>query len=102
MAGSAINVVGEDPACGSIRCLIAGRVQGVFYRAATVEQATRLALRGWARNLADGSVEVVAVGPLPALEQLTAWLWDGPPAAQVVSVQIEPWSDAIPAGFTVA
>jgi acylphosphatase len=95
-------VTGADPLHGSIRCLIDGRVQRVFYRAATAEQATRLALRGWARNLADGRVEVVATGPLPALEQLTAWLWEGPRAARVDSVQIEPWDEELPAGFTVA
>ena len=84
----------------AIRCLVAGRVQGVYYRAATAEQANRLAVRGWAKNLPDGRVEVVAAGQTPALAELTAWLWQGPPAARVESVHVEEWSGAVPEGFT--
>ena len=90
-------LTGVPPA---IRCLIAGRVHGVFYRAATADQASRLALRGWARNLPDGRVEVVAEGPIMALAELTGWLWEGPPAARVESVHIEAWSGTVPEGFT--
>ena len=69
------------------RFLVTGRVQGVFFRASTREQARRLGLRGHARNLPDGSVEVVAVGSADALESLAAWLRQGPPLAQVAAVQ---------------
>jgi acylphosphatase len=69
------------------RCYVSGRVQGVFYRASTRERAQQLGCRGYARNLADGRVEVLAVGEPAAVHELTAWLWHGPPAAQVSDVQ---------------
>lgn len=69
-----------------LRCIIKGRVQGVFFRAATAEQATRLGIQGWAKNLGDGSVEVLACGEQQAVKQLQTWLHQGPPMAQVKSV----------------
>ena len=80
----------------AVRFLVGGKVQGVYYRAATAEQAERLRLRGWAKNLDDGQVEVVASGPPGALAELAAWLWQGPPAARVTSVTVEEWPDAVP------
>ena len=71
------------------RFLVAGRVQGVWFRAATRERALALQLQGFARNLADGGVEVVAVGPAAALDELEQWLWQGPPLAKVAAVQRE-------------
>ncbi|TCT23534.1 acylphosphatase [Thermomonas haemolytica] len=65
---------------------VSGRVQGVSYRAATRAQAQRLGLRGHARNLADGRVEVLAVGAPQALAALERWLWQGPPLARVAEV----------------
>lgn len=62
-------------------------MQGVFYRAATRERAQQLGCRGYARNLADGRVEVLAVGEPAAVDALVEWLWQGPPAAQVQDVQ---------------
>jgi acylphosphatase len=85
----------------AVRCVVAGRVQGVYYRASTADRAGELALDGWARNLPDGRVEVVAAGAPSALSELTAWLWSGPPAARVASVYVEQWEDAVPCGFTV-
>jgi acylphosphatase len=85
----------------AIRCLVAGRVQGVFYRAATAEQAARLHLDGWVKNLADGRVEVVAVGPPTAVADLVRWLWQGPPAARVEAVHLEEWEGDLPSGFAV-
>jgi acylphosphatase len=69
------------------RFLVSGKVQGVWFRAATREQALTLQLRGFARNLADGSVEVLAIGEDDALDALESWLWRGPPLAKVSSVQ---------------
>jgi acylphosphatase len=60
-------------------------VQGVFFRANTRQQAVRLGLTGWARNLPDGSVMVLACGEADALEQLKLWLRRGPPMASVSS-----------------
>ena len=84
----------------TLRYLVGGRVQGVYYRAATAEQAERLALGGWAKNLPDGRVEVVASGSVDALAELATWLWTGPPAARVASVQVEQWDGPVPERFT--
>ena len=86
------------------RFLVKGRVQGVYFRHSTRLEAKRLNLRGLARNLPDGSVEVLAQGSTPAVEALHQWLKRGPAQARVDSV-LE--SDAagdglkIPAGFDV-
>jgi acylphosphatase len=68
------------------RCLVSGRVQGVFFRAGTREQAQRLGIKGWARNLPGGQVEVMACGGEAELRALRDWLWQGPPWAHVTSV----------------
>ncbi|HKS56959.1 MAG TPA: acylphosphatase [Steroidobacteraceae bacterium] len=89
------------------RCYVTGRVQGVFYRASTRERAQQLRCRGYARNLADGRVEVLAIGEPAAVDALVKWLWQGPPAAQVQDVQcteVDP-GDVVdlgdmPAGFS--
>jgi len=86
----------------AIRCVVVGRVQGVYYRAATVEQAVRLSLDGWVKNLADGRVEVVAAGQAAAVAELASWLWKGPPAAHVSAVHIEEWTNDVPSGFAAA
>ena len=62
-------------------------MQGVFYRASTRERAQQLGCRGHARNLADGRVEVLAVGEPAAVDALIEWLWRGPPAAHVQDVE---------------
>lgn len=77
--------------------LVSGRVQGVFYRASTQEQARQLGLTGWVRNLPDGQVELVACGDESGLVRLEQWLRQGPPHAQVETVacrDIEPRSFA--------
>lgn len=76
-----------------MRCTVSGRVQGVFYRAATREVALRLGLAGWARNLDDGRVEVVACGPAHGVEELKQWLHRGPPHAAVTDVLCETIED---------
>jgi len=70
----------------SARFLISGKVQGVFYRASARDQALALGLIGYAKNLPDGRVEVIASGSGSALEALERWLWHGPPAARVEAV----------------
>lgn len=69
---------------------VAGKVQGVWFRASTREQARALGLRGHAHNLADGRVEVLAVGEAEAIEQLAQWLRHGPPMARVDSLERSP------------
>ncbi|HYW03894.1 MAG TPA: acylphosphatase [Gammaproteobacteria bacterium] len=71
------------------RFLVEGRVQGVSFRAATRARARELGLRGWARNLPDGRVEVVAGGSAAGVGELELWLQDGPPAARVTNVRPE-------------
>ena len=66
---------------------IAGRVQGVWFRAATREQAHRLDLDGWVRNLPDGRVEAVFEGEQAALEEMLSWCNLGPPGARVDRVE---------------
>lgn len=69
-----------------IHCLVRGRVQGVFFRASTQREAKRLGLTGWAKNLADGTVEVVAEGEDDSLKEFLGWLQRGPTAARVERV----------------
>ena len=68
--------------------LVSGRVQGVYYRQSTREQAQRLGLAGWVRNLPDGRVELVAEGEAEALQQLADWLAQGPSEARVSAVAL--------------
>lgn len=71
------------------RIRITGRVQGVYFRASTAERARALLLRGYAQNEADGSVLVLAAGPVAAIDQIVEWLHTGPPMARVGSVEVE-------------
>ena len=71
------------------RFFIDGHVQGVFFRASTREEALRLGLRGYARNLHDGRVEVLAVGEPQAVQGLLDWLWRGSPASDVKLVEVQ-------------
>ncbi len=68
--------------------MVYGQVQGVGFRYFVVERALALGLRGYARNEGEGSVEVLAQGPRPALENLLALLWRGPSAANVTQVEV--------------
>ena len=72
---------------------VTGRVQGVYFRAYTQQQAQKLGLTGWVANRADGSVKVVAEGEARVLQQLVQWLHHGPALAHVDEVD-EIWSTA--------
>ncbi|MEM7502253.1 MAG: acylphosphatase [Pseudomonadota bacterium] len=78
---------------------VSGRVQGVFFRASTARQAATLKLTGYAINLEDGDVEVLACGTVDALDQLEAWLAHGPPAANVVDVRVTQRDVEVREGF---
>lgn len=71
-----------------VHLTIRGRVQGVWYRASCRDEAERLGLAGWARNLPDGGVEAVGEGTREALEAWIAWCRRGPPAARVGGVEV--------------
>lgn len=74
---------------GCRRFVVSGRVQGVWFRASTREQAERLGIRGHALNRPHGSVEVLACGDEAALDQLAAWLRHGPELARVETLTVE-------------
>jgi acylphosphatase len=71
------------------RCLVSGRVQGVYYRASAQQRARAAGIAGHARNLEDGRVEVLACGEEPRVLEFIDWLWIGPSAAKVTQVVVE-------------
>ena len=83
------------------RLIVRGRVQGVWYRDGCQREARRLGVAGWARNLEDGSVEVVAEGDAEVVEQLEQWCRIGPPRAMVTSVESRPSAAEGLLGFRV-
>ena len=83
----------------AVRVLIAGRVQGVWFRAWTAEQANALKLDGWVRNRRDGSVEAVFSGTAVAVEAMIGRCHVGPPAAVVDRVTVTAVTEAVGAGF---
>jgi len=70
------------------KCLVGGRVQGVFYRATAARRAQDLGISGYARNLADGRVEVLACGEDAAVSAFVNWLWIGSSGCKVTSVAV--------------
>lgn len=74
---------------------IHGRVQGVWFRASTREEADRLGVSGWVRNTVDGAVELHAQGEAAAVKRLIDWCESGPPGARVDRVHAE---EALPEG----
>ena len=81
---------------------IEGKVQGVWFRESTRQQAIRLGISGYARNQPDGSVEVLACGDPGVLDELAEWLRQGPPLARVSSIQCESVAVDEPDGFFTA
>jgi acylphosphatase len=87
------------------KCLVGGRVQGVYYRATAARRARELGIHGYARNLPDGRVDVLACGDEEAVSAFVKWLWIGSSASKVTSVEV---SDAaaeaagVGAGFHTA
>lgn len=73
-----------------LHIIVKGRVQGVYFRAYTQKQAVKLNLKGFVRNLADGSVEIVASGQREDLQKLVAWCDKGPLLAKVSEVIANP------------
>ncbi len=70
-----------------VHLVIKGYVQGVFYRASTREKAVELGLKGWVRNMHDGSVEAVFEGPVDKIQQAVQWCHEGPAGAQVLDIE---------------
>jgi acylphosphatase len=74
----------QDKIC--IHCFVSGLVQGVWFRVATNDEAKKLGLTGWVRNVPDGRVEVFACGEKEKVSRLLEWLQHGPPRAKVSDV----------------
>ena len=85
----------------TVRFLVSGRVQGVFFRASARAEAQRLGVSGSATNLADGRVEVIASGTDAGLAELEKWLQVGPRAARVTSVVRENIEDRTYSSFRI-
>ena len=85
------------------RCFVSGRVQGVYFRASTRQKAIELGVSGYATNLEDGRVEVLALGRSAAVESLIEWLFVGPPSAKVGNVEVQKIEledvEKVPVGF---
>ena len=82
-----------------IKCVVSGKVQGVWFRGNTQTQAQNLGISGYAHNLPDGRVEVLACGPKSAVDDFCAWLANGPANAAVTNVTCAPADDHSPAGI---
>lgn len=80
----------------AVRARITGRVQGVFFRAWTQQEAERHGLAGWVRNEPDGSVAALLVGGAPDVSKMVEALWQGPPGAAVTKVEAEETTPAEP------
>jgi acylphosphatase len=84
-----------------VRIFISGKVQGVGYRFSTRQQAQKLGVNGWVKNLPDGRVEAVLVGDRPAVENMIQWCRVGPAAAVVKNITVEEIESEVIKGFTI-
>ena len=85
----------------TIHFYVSGRVQGVFFRAATRDQARLFGLTGWVRNTADGRVEGMVRGEVDRLAEFRRWLHSGPETARVLNVEWQEVPDQEFDGFTI-
>lgn len=83
----------------AVHLRITGKVQGVWYRGWTVEQARLRQLDGWVRNRTDGSVEAVLAGQGSDIDAMLDACWQGPPSAKVINVQVTEADDPGHIGF---
>lgn len=84
-----------------VQCIVYGHVQGVFFRATTQRKALALNLSGWARNLPDGCVEIVACGEEAQIKEFEDWLWIGPQHAKVTDVRVNVVEQQAVSGFSI-
>ena len=83
------------------RLTVSGRVQGVFYRVSAAQQAERLGLTGWVRNLPDGRVEAVVQGAEEPVEAMIEWCREGPSHAEVTEVEVTVEDPIEEVGFSI-
>lgn len=93
----------DEPQSIRAHVVVHGRVQGVWFRGTTREEARKLGLTGWVKNRWDGTVEAVFEGPASSVRRMVSWCHRGPRMAQVESVELE-WQEATGeyGGFSVA
>ena len=91
---------GENSERKAVSLQIFGRVQGVWYRGWTVDEAQARGLDGWVRNRSDGSVEALVAGPPEAVEALVLRCWKGPSMAHVRDILVRPARDPGRIGFS--
>ena len=72
----------------SVRVVISGRVQGVWFRVSTKQKAEQLGVKGWVRNTSGGCVEAVFEGDEQLVNEIVEWCYHGPPMAKVSNVEI--------------
>ena len=84
------------------KCFVTGQVQGVFYRATSQHQAVKLGIKGYAKNIPDGRVELLVCGEKLKVEQFCDWLWTGSNGARVDDVQCESVREMAVESFTTA
>jgi acylphosphatase len=90
---------GEESETKAVLVRIEGRVQGVWYRGWTMQEAIDRRLAGWVRNRRDGSVEALFAGPKPAVDEMIEACWHGPPSAKVTKVAVRPTDPPERPGF---
>ncbi|KAF5737531.1 hypothetical protein HS088_TW13G00416 [Tripterygium wilfordii] len=88
-----------SPPTKTVRILIKGRVQGVFYRNWTIENATQLGLKGWVRNRRNGSVEALFSGDPDKVQEMEQRCRRGPPDALVTGFDVSPCNEDPGTGF---
>ena len=86
----------------AVRVVIEGRVQGVWFRGWTEDEARARGLSGWVRNRSDGSVEALFSGPRAMVREMIALAREGPPMARVVALTEHPAAPPEEAGFRTA
>ena len=84
-----------------LRMHVTGKVQGVWYRKSTLQEAVRLNLSGTVKNLPDGSVLIHVQGERTTLDEFQAWCRIGPPKASVADVEVEELPIAVYSGFSI-
>ncbi|ACB53508.1 probable acylphosphatase [Crocosphaera subtropica ATCC 51142] len=90
-----------NPQTICVHVFISGKVQGVGYRYSTVQEAEKLGIRGWVRNLLDGRVEAMFEGTELLIEQMLQWCHQGPKTAKVTDVTVETTEIQLYRGFEV-
>ena len=89
-------------AARTVRVVVSGRVQGVWFRGWTIETARGLGLDGWVRNRRDGTVEAVFAGAAGAVDDMVRACRDGPPFARVAAVEVSSHDAPVDPGFHAA